>query len=73
MPPTKWRPPKAVIQKFAIVTHSHPLPVCTERKHSPGCKGKGIFLGCRQTGRIIHNPGKTPTAIYWAECTHLRK
>ena len=71
MAPPKWKAPKALIQKFAIVIHKHPLPVCTERKR-PHCKEKAIFLGCRRSGRIIHAPEK-PTAEYWAECVHLRK
>ena len=64
-PTPKWKAPKEVIQKFAIVTHVHPLPVC--RGKSRYCKGKGIFIGCvkvTQGPRRPPPPGETfPTAI----------
>jgi len=50
------RPPasqtQAIIQKFAIATHIHDLPICTAAKHSKSCKRHGIWLGCKRIGRV---------------------
>ena len=76
MPPPASKT-KAVIQKFAIVTHVHGLPVCTARRHSSTCKSHGIWLGCKKIGRriIVDRSSGEPKyqAVYDAVCTHLRR
>jgi len=67
------RPPasqtRAIVQKFAIVTHTHPLPTCGKSKHSSMCRNRGIFIGCK-TVRPRRRPGG-PDERY-ALCSHLR-
>ena len=73
------RPPASqtneVIQKFAIVTHTHQLPLCTPRTHASKCKKSGILLSCKKVGyRVLVDRSKgdpVRVVLYHAVCTHL--
>ena len=74
------RPPvsqtRAIVQKFAIVTHTHPLPTCTTSKHSTFCRKKGIFIGCKRAGRLKRGRDRHGNPVVeddrYALCSHLR-
>jgi hypothetical protein len=68
----------AFIQEFAIVAHGHPLPKCTSTKHSPSCRRRGIWLGCKTVGRMkrVWNPKEKRWEIIDDRsciCMHLRR